>query len=536
MAFRVLNWGHCDKTTFYRTHVDMAFSLPVEIVYNAFYFSFYAGYAPFIMFRPVYFKYVGLSPLFVGLLCGLRFILQSTATPLLILIAEKLRSRKLMFVISYIVLMAKLLIILVVLRPQHQKCVINHIGEQTTQKYSFIHHVLFKRDLAEKWNETAEDTEILWGDSTIENKTLFKATDRPVTATFQETRNVTTTSVSPEFSSKFDSNINSNNFQESKSNPFILPKSHIMEHIIYNNKEELFHIFICLLVLVLLSDAFDAAMFTLVEESCSASTDADHFGQAQTCGAIGWGIIVPNLGIIMFYFNQEICGKYIGSFHYVFYFAFGFLTVAFLCGLCLDFPTNTQDVLARKVQSPSSNFQYSLFTFASSYSGFSNGFLLTFTYWFIDNLGGSAVVMGLTTGCRAVVNIVVGVALTKMIEKIGHQIIVHIGILCHIVVFVFYFSIKWPLLVLLAEVFHATVHIVTTRTCSSFLSMTAPTGSSPKMQGMDLIHCAMCHQLLYEYIIQLLYIYFLSLDCLFFPSVRVTSKTSHETREVSYRA
>ena len=460
----------------------MAFSLPIEIVYNAFYFSFYAGYAPFVMFRPVYFKYVGLSPLFVGLLCGLRFILQSTATPLLILIAERLRSRKLMFVISYIVLMAKLLIILVVLRPQHQKCIIKHIGEQTTQKYSFIHHVLFKPDLAEKWNETTEDTDILWGDSTIENKSFFKATDRPVTAIFQETRNVTMTS---EISSKFDSNINSKNFKKSKSNLLLLPKSDIMEHIIYNNKEELFRIFICLLVLVLLSDAFDAAMFTLVDESCSASTDADHFGQAQTCGAIGWGIIVPNLGIIMYYFNQEICGKYIGSFHYVFYFAFGFLTVAFLCGLCLDFPINAQDVLARKVQGPSSNFQYSLFTFASSYSGFCNGFLLTFTYWFIDNLGGSAVVMGLTTGCRAVVNIIVGVALTKMIEKIGHQIIVHIGIIFHILVFVFYFLIKWPLFVLLAEIFHAAVHIVITRTCSSFLSMTAPTGSSPKMQGKD---------------------------------------------------
>lgn len=494
MPFKALHSGHFDKTAFYRTPVAMAFSLPIEIVYNAFYFSFYAGYAPFIMFRPVYFKYIGLSPLFVGLLCGLRFVLQSTATPLLILIAERLHSRKLMFVISYIVLMAKLLIILVVLRPRYQMCVTKHIsGEPTTQKYSFIHHVLFKRDLVEKWNETAEDTDILWGDlggnSVIENKTKFKATDHPVTATLQESRNVTVTSLSAEMSSKFDYSLNSS---KSENIPVTISKPDIIQDIIYNDKEELFRIFICLLLLVLLSDAFDATMFTLVEESCSASIDADHVGQAQTCGAIGWGVIVPNIGIIIYYFNQEMCGMYIGSFHYVFYFAFGFLTVAFLCGLCLDFPTKTQDVLSRKVQSPSSNFQYSLFTFASSYSGFCNGFLLTFTYWFIDHLGGNAIVMGLTTGCRAVVNIVVGVTIAKMIEKIGHQIIVHVGMLCHILVFVFYFFIKWPLLVLLAEVFHATVHILITRTCSSFLSMTAPTGSSPKMQGKDLSSCIKC--------------------------------------------
>ncbi len=463
----------------------MALSIPIEVVYNAFYFSFYAGYAPFVMFRPVYFKYIGLSPAFVGLLCGLRFILQSAGTPLLILIAEKLRSRKLMFVVSYIVLMAKLLIIFIVLRPQHQVCVIKHIGKQTTQNSFLIHHVLFKRNLKENWNETAEDAQILWGVSFVENRTLFNTTDRPATTTFL---NATLASVIPsKIPYKNNSNIiNPENSEKSRNSFKIIPKPGVIERIIYNNKEELFRIFMCLLVLVLLSDLFDAAMFTLVEESCSASTDADHYAQAQTCGTIGWGIIVPNIGIVIYYFNQEICGMYIGSFHYVFYFAFGFLTVALLCGLCLDFPANTNDVLARKVQGPSSSFQYGMFTFASAYSGFCNGFLLTFTYWFIDSLGGSAVVMGLTTGCKAVVSIIVGVVLTRMIEYIGHQIIVHVGLVCHIVVFVVFFFIKWPLLVLVAEVLNSTVHITTTRTCNLFLSTKAPTGSSPKMQGKGL--------------------------------------------------
>ncbi|XP_028393455.1 uncharacterized protein LOC114517829 [Dendronephthya gigantea] len=455
----------------------MAFSLPIEVVYNAFYFSFYAGYAPFIMFRPVYFKYIGLSPVFVGLLCGLRFILQSTGTPLLIILAERLRSRKLLFVISYIVLMAKLLIILVVLRPRHQMCVIKYSGDRTmSMQHSFvIHHVLLKRDVFENWNETNEDEAILWGMSVVNNKTL-NTTHSPVSSKFQEAIH-TTSALQSKISTTISSDKSNNGLQASAT-------PGITEHIIYNDKEELFRIFLCLLVLVLLSDAFDSTMFTLVEESCSVSTDADHYGQAQTCGTVGWGIIVPNIGIIIYYFNQELCGKFIGSFHYVFYFAFAFLTVAFFCGLCLDYPTNTQDILVRKVQGPSSNFQYSMFTFASSYSGFCNGFLLTFTYWFIDNLGGSAMVMGLTTGCRAVVNIIIAVVLVKAIEHIGHQIIVHIGIVCHIIVFVIYFSIKRPLLVLVAEVFHATVHIVITRTCSSFLSMKAPTGSSPKMQGI----------------------------------------------------
>ena len=461
----------------------MAFSIPIEVVYNAFYFAFYAGYAPFIMFRPVYFKYIGLSPLFVGLLCGLRFMLQSTGTPLLVIIAERLRSRKLMFVISYIVLMAKLLIIFVILRPQHQICVIKHTGNQTAQQFFVIHHVLLKRDLSVNWNETVEDRKVLWDvRSTADNKTVLNATHSSLTKTFQESKNESLTSLA--LSETNDTNSQLPEISNNKSEDLTMAPG-VIEHIIYNNKTELFHIFICLLVLVLLTDSFDAAMFALVEDSCSASTDADHYGQAQICGTIGWGIIVPNIGVVIYYFNQEICGMYIGSFHYVFYFAFGFITVAFLCGLCLEFPSNSQDVLSRKVHGPSTTFQYSMLTFASSFSGFCNGFLLSFTYWFIDSLGGSAVVMGLTTGCRAVVNIIIGVVLSKMIEYIGHLVIVHIALVCHIVVFVVYWSIKWPLLVLIAEVFHGTIHILLTRTCASFLAINAPTGSSPKMQGKN---------------------------------------------------
>lgn len=471
-------------------------SVPIEVVYNAFYFSFYAGYAPFVMFRPVFFKYIGLSPSYVGLLCGLRFVLQAAATPILLLIAERFSARKLTFVISYIVLMAKLLIILVALRPEHQKCVINHIKDENTQKIFIIHHVLFKRDLTETWNETDKDVQILGNVHLAANKTLFEnktpivntenQTEHLATAKFKKTRNETHSLVPPTEISPKIRNQSSNNSKNSENVRVGLPttpKSGIAEHIIYNDRSEIFRIFTCLLVLVILSDSFDAAMFSLVEDSCSATLDEYHYGQAQTSGTVGWGIIVPSVGIIIYYFNREFCGMYVGSFHYVFYFAFGFISLAFLCGMCMNFPAATKDVLNKVVQGPSSNFQYAMFTFVSSYSGFCNGFLLSFTYWFIDSLGGSAVVMGLTTGCRAVVSIIVGLVLKSMIGYVGHQIIIHVGLVCHIVVFVMYFLIKLPLLVLGVEVFNAAVHILTARTCSSFLTMKAPTGSSPKLQG-----------------------------------------------------
>ncbi|XP_046846239.1 major facilitator superfamily domain-containing protein 6-B-like [Xenia sp. Carnegie-2017] len=152
--------------------------------------------------------------------------------------------------------------------------------------------------------------------------------------------------------------------------------------------------------------------------------------------------------------------------------------------MCLEYPSHCKDVVSKKVQNPSSNFIYSLFNFAISYSGFCNGFLLTFTYWFIDGLSGSAVMMGLTTAGRAVVNILIDIVLVKVIGFTGHQIVVNIVLVCHIITFVIYWSMKWPFLVILAEIFHATAHITIIQTCASFLSKNTPTGSSPKMQAI----------------------------------------------------
>lgn len=453
-----------------------------QILHNLFFFSFYAGYTPFVMFRPVYFKYIGLPPIWVGLTCGLRFILQTTITPLLIIIAEKFSSRKLMFVLSYIALIGKLMIIFLVLQPKQETCVVKHVDKHKAKIFR-THHVLFKR-------ESMNLKEVNDGHITLNNSSTYKFFHLN-----SSTDNLT--SHKRIFGKQFNDimnfsihNINANNRlwdidpkSRSSESKNVTHSEVYTENIIYSNEKELFRIFICLLVLVVISDAFDATMFTLVEDSCLATKDIEHYRQGQTFGTVGWGIICPCIGIILYIFNQKICGMYIGSFHYVFYFVFGFLTIAFLCGMCLEYPSHCKDVVSKKVQNPSSNFQYSLFNFAISYSGFCNGFLLTFTYWFIDSLSGSAVMMGLTTAGRAVVNILIDIVLVKVIGFTGHQIVVDIVLVCHIITFVIYWSMKWPFLVILAEIFHATAHITIIQTCASFLSKNTPTGSSPKMQG-----------------------------------------------------
>ena len=59
----------------------------------------------------------------------------------------------------------------------------------------------------------------------------------------------------------------------------------------------------------------------------------------------------------------------------------------------------------------------------------------------------------------------------------------YIGLLGHVGVFITYFVIKEPWLVILAETFHGIVYAIVTSACISFMDARSPAGSSSKRQG-----------------------------------------------------
>ena len=182
-----------------------------------------------------------------------------------------------------------------------------------------------------------------------------------------------------------------------------------------------------------------------------------------------------------------MCGVLVGSFHYVFFFTAGFLFLSFLVGLSIDFTQQESDAVVESVHGPSTNFQYGLFLGAFFFSGFCNGFLLTFTNWFIDTLGGNSLVMGLSTGLKCAVDIILFFVVAKLTENICHNLLINIGLVGHIIVFLIYYSIKNPWYVIIAEVVHAFFHGLVTFACISFLSNKTPAGSSLSMQGQCLV-------------------------------------------------
>jgi hypothetical protein len=475
--------------------------------YQFFYFTFYAGYMPLLLYLPVYLKHVGLTSVQVGILNGIRPILQSLVTPLLIILGEKLRSNKLLFVASCFIAIAKVLIMFLLIKPQQQVCVIKFVNKSNV--------VVWRVDKLVR-------VSLLVGDNLPEEQNIL--TKRVVERDFNKTINSI-----PTFSGEFVSDKHPGSISEIRKNITKTGKdfkrtlirgyqptdvsgmtanprkrneikdTRVKFTIVYN-QSELNRVFTALVFLTLFADPFVAAIYTLVDYSCVASTDIRRgYREVRLWETIGWGAMTPIVGLVVFVLSNEMCGMMVEAFHYMFFFFIAFTIIALSIGIQIDFTQKIPEVISKKVHSAHSNLQYGMFSIISAFAGFGHGFLLTFVNWFIDTLGGTTVIMGVATTTKAIIDIILYFTLGRLIEKLGYVATLSIGLLGHLVVFVIYYGITNAWLVILAEAIYGIVYGSLMSTAASFLVKVAPAGSSARMQGMNMIY-------LFTILIHILYI------------------------------
>ena len=440
-------------------------TLKKHLPYQAFYLAFYAGYMPILLFLPLYLKYVGLSTAQVGLIAGLRPLLQAIGTPILIKLSTRFHARKLLFILSCILMIGKFFIIFVVLRPDQEVCRIKNDNGQII-KDKFVKHIMTKRSVAtDEWLQVLNFTPNYLSlehyetdDST--NKNASWSTIRPKTIQSsgrQALNELTNSTVSPTLN---DTSVAQYRFEHAA---------------------DVHHIFIAIIILTVAIDMFDACIFTLVDDVYRPNV-------AWVWGDMAWGVIAVVIGVIVDASSKIICGELIGSFHYVFYFNLGFVGAALLIGFGLDLTLDPYEVdMTRKIHSSKWNFQYSIFILAYTLMGFCNGFLFTFVYWFIDILGGNAIIMGLSTSTECLVSVLIFFLFNKLIEYIGHLSAVCGGFVGYIGLFLSYYGVQNPWLVIPVKVLQALVSGIMMFAINSFLKVAAPAGSSYQMQGNKFI-------------------------------------------------
>lgn len=446
--------------------------------FHFFYFIFYAGYMPLLVYIPVYLRHVGLSSVHVGIINGIRPILQSLITPILVIVGEKLRSNRLLFVMSCVIAIGKVLIMFLLIRPQRQLCDIEYVNRSgvTTRNVNELVYVSLELQtniLNKRINERDLNTAAIPNENfarvneSKENlsEKLFKSVSIPNSGYEQpEFRDVTT---------------------NSKDQARYNTKDTRMRFRILYNKDEISRIFLALVFLGLFADPFIAAIYTLVDYSCAANTDMKRgCKEVRPWETLGWGTMTPIIGLIIFELRKEMCGEVVARYHFVFFFFIAFVLIALPIGIQIDFTQNIPEIVSTKVQSAHTNLQYGIFSLVAAFAGFGHGFLLIFVYWFIDTLHGNTAIMGIATASKSIIDLILYYTLGRLIERLGYVFIVSLGLVGHIVVFVTYYSITNPWLVILAEIMYGVVYGSVMTTAASFFVNVSPAGSSARMQGM----------------------------------------------------
>ena len=484
--------------------------------YQAFYFIYYGGYIPFLLYFPIYLKHIGLTATNVGIISGVRPMMQSVATPLLTLISDRLKSRKLLFIASCLIAITKLICLFLLLKPSHQRCVVTIVeytnNTPTVLKHSsyVIKHKLSKREVMHRWLSQEKDL----GDPRLSGN--FDQNIGKIQRPYQENvlqsvhnheNGVQNENKSTKVMNESVSEIlgrNNTLFNPNKTRPeyhttTIKNYSETQYHIV-NNENEVSSLFYSLLIVVLIFDMFDAAAFTLVDHSCIDHSEQD-YGLTRLWGTLGWGFMAPAIAVVLHHASHEVCGHIVDTYHYVFIFAIVFFNVSLLIGSHIDLYANFNDVKVRKVHGTRSNFHYGIFLIVFAYAGFCNGFLFTFVNWFIESIGGNAGIMGMAAGCKCVADVVLYFGLKKIIDRLGHVPTVSLGLVGHIGLFFAFSRTTNPWIVVPIEFFHAICFGFLVSTCAYFLDQSVPAGSNVRLQGMfhHLVYVIFLSRLLFDH-------------------------------------
>ena len=128
------------------------------LVYKAFYFFFLSGFGSIFPYLPVYFRQIGLPASQVGLLLGLRPIVQLASAPFWAIMADKYRKRKsvlVMSVMSWLIMTMALAFV----EPTNEICEIRRGNNTHTLVYNYtkVKTGFFRRTLL--WHNVEEGTE-----------------------------------------------------------------------------------------------------------------------------------------------------------------------------------------------------------------------------------------------------------------------------------------------------------------------------------------------------------------------------------------
>lgn len=206
------------------------------------------------------------------------------------------------------------------------------------------------------------------------------------------------------------------------------------------------------------------------------------YGLQRLFGLLGVMIFSPVSGALIDYYSQ---GLPVSDFRPAFY-LFGLfigIAVVVMLGVDLDFKPPAKN-LFKDLKFLAKNLELMMFFFANFMSGAFYGFLSGYLFWFLEDLGGTRSLMGLTSTVSGLSGIPILLLADTIFRKIGHANVQIIGFLVYITRLVGYSLIYEPYMCLLFEVMEAVTSSLMQTSAIAYAAELGTTQTLATIQGI----------------------------------------------------
>ena len=436
----------------------------VSKLFYLFYFSAFGSIWPYLS---LYFKQLFLSPRQLGILVAVRSLVQFVFTPVWGALADRFNKSKLVLLLG---LSAWLL--------STFSLAIIPIGEKPKACYEMnsLSLSLFENTSDKRRNNL---TSLIPRSHRLMSDPKYKASTRSYESAFGSSRflpwalSFFSSDYEPEKSTK----LKEDTFPDIKYRPS--PEK-------ISDSSRLFIFTVCIMV---------AGQIFASPTQCLADTatlqmlaeDSHEYGKQAFWGSVGYGLTAFIVGTsisgrkTLNPCSQEMDTNYIPCFY-----VFAFYMVAALIvasrfrfkpvdhSQCKETAVGGLKVLR--------NFDYAFFLFIVFFCGTAFGFIQTFLFWHLRELGGQQMLFGLIILANSTAEVVVYLLSERLLRNIGHFRVIYLGLLCYALRFFYYSYCSRPWLFLPIEFIQG---ITTAAVWSSFVShVGAEPGVATTLQGL----------------------------------------------------
>ncbi|XP_066282413.1 major facilitator superfamily domain-containing protein 6-like [Branchiostoma lanceolatum] len=207
------------------------------------------------------------------------------------------------------------------------------------------------------------------------------------------------------------------------------------------------------------------------------------YGRQRLWGSVGWGIFATVSG-----FSTDLLGDGNGQSNYAFAFysflAFGAVTLLLVGFTFKRWDQSEPQNMVNHVRQLICKKNVIVFLSVLFVLGSSFGVLETFAFWYLKDLGGSQLLLGLCLTVNCIAEVPFFFFSGKLIEKISHKGVFSLSLFCFALRFLFLSLLVNPWWAIPVEVLHGTTYGAMFAASTTYASQIAPPGMEATMQGV----------------------------------------------------